>query len=117
MPISKSQIAAVARYNDKTYDKLTIRVKKGEAEKLKAAAAAAGKSLNAYILDQGAPVSGNVSGEDIKAITDFIGNDPDAVAEFIHKAITEQIRVEKQIRARDRELENYRKAISKAKEN
>lgn len=116
MPVSKSQIAAVTRYNDKTYDKITIRVKKGEAEKLKAAAAAAGKSLNAYILDQGAPVSGDVSAADLKAITDFIGTDPEAVAEFIHKAITEQIRVEKTIRARDRELDNYRKAIAKAKE-
>jgi uncharacterized protein (DUF1778 family) len=118
MPVSKSQIAAVTRYNDKTYDKLTIRVKKGEAEKLKAAAAAAGKSLNAYILDQSSPVSGDVSAEDLSAITEFLGNsEPAAIAEFIHKAITEQIRVEKQIRARDRELDNYRKAISKAKEN
>lgn len=115
MPVSKSQLAATARYEAKAYDKILLRVRKEEGQKLRAAAAAAGKSLNAYILEP--RFSGNVSEEDLKAITDFIGNDPDAVAEFIHKAITEQIRVEKQIRARDRELENYRKAISKAKEN
>ena len=115
MPVSKSQLAATARYEAKVYDKILLRVRKEESQKLRAAAAAAGKSLNAYILEP--RFSGNVSEEDLKAITDFIGNDPDAVAEFIHKAITEQIRVEKQIRARDRELDNYRKAISKAKEN
>jgi len=115
MPVSKSQLAATARYESKVYDKITIRVKKGEAQKLREAAAAAGKSLNAYILEP--RFSGNVSEDDLKAITDFIGTDPDMVAEFIHKAITEQIKIEKQIRARDRELENYRKAMAKLKDN
>lgn len=38
------------RYNNKTYDTLNIRVKKGEREKIRAAADAVGMSLNGYVI-------------------------------------------------------------------
>lgn len=52
MPVSESQKAAAARYEARTYDKITLRVKKSEARRLRSLAAAAGKSLNAYVLDR-----------------------------------------------------------------
>ena len=42
---ANSRIAAINRYNDKTYDRLAIRVKKGLREKYKQAAADQGISL------------------------------------------------------------------------
>lgn len=42
---------AVEKYNKKTYDKITIRVRKEETETIKAAAAASGDSLNAFCLN------------------------------------------------------------------
>jgi predicted HicB family RNase H-like nuclease len=39
------------RYNKKAYDFITITVKKGEKENIKAAAEKQGKSLNKYITD------------------------------------------------------------------
>ena len=52
MPVSESQKAAAARYEARTYDKITLRVKKSEARRLRSLAAASGKSLNAYVLDR-----------------------------------------------------------------
>lgn len=52
MPVSESQKAAAARYEAKTYDKITLRVKKSEVRRLRSLAAASGKSLNAFILDR-----------------------------------------------------------------
>lgn len=46
-----AKIAANNRYDRKTYDRFNFRVKKEEAEQIKEAAAAAGSSVNAYILD------------------------------------------------------------------
>ena len=40
---------AVQRYNKKAYDDLRIRVKKGEAEKIKQHAEKQGESLNAFV--------------------------------------------------------------------
>lgn len=52
MPVSESQKAAAARYEAKTYEKITLRVKKSEVRRLRSLAAASGKSLNAYVLDR-----------------------------------------------------------------
>ena len=52
MPVSESQKAAAARYEAKNYEKITLRVKKSEARRLRSLAAASGKSLNAFILDR-----------------------------------------------------------------
>lgn len=49
MPVSKAQQACVARYNAKNYDRIEIKVKKGEKEGLQALAAKQGMSLNAFI--------------------------------------------------------------------
>lgn len=52
MPVSESQKAAAARYEAKNYEKITLRVKKSEVQRLRSLAAASGKSLNAYVLDR-----------------------------------------------------------------
>jgi len=42
---------AVEKYNKKTYDKITIRVRKDETETIKEAAAKSGESLNMFCLN------------------------------------------------------------------
>lgn len=46
---SKAKLEAVERYNKKTYDKITVRVRKDEAERIRAAVG--DRSLNGFILD------------------------------------------------------------------
>ena len=46
-----AQREATARYNNKTYDRLELRVKKGQKDVIQKAATAAGKSINRFILD------------------------------------------------------------------
>ncbi len=46
-----AQREATARYNRKTYDRLELRVKKGQKAEIQRAADEAGKSVNRYILD------------------------------------------------------------------
>ena len=49
--MSKTSAAVKNRYNAKAYDRITVVVKRGEKERLKAKAQALGKnSLNEYIL-------------------------------------------------------------------
>ena len=48
--ISKAQRDCVTRYEAANYDKILIRMPKGQRETVKAQADAAGKSLNAYIV-------------------------------------------------------------------
>lgn len=49
MAYTQATNKAVQRYNKKTYDDLRIRVKKGEADQIKAYAEIHGESLNGYI--------------------------------------------------------------------
>lgn len=46
---SAARIAANNRYTEKTYDRFTFRVRKEDADAIKAAAAAAGETLNSFI--------------------------------------------------------------------
>ncbi len=46
-----AQREATERYNRKTYERVELRVKKGQRELIQQAAKNAGKSLNRYILD------------------------------------------------------------------
>ena len=48
---SAAKIAANNRYDRKTYDRFNFRVRKDEAEQIRTAAAAAGESVNGFILD------------------------------------------------------------------
>lgn len=48
--ISKAQRQCVSRYETANYDKILIRLPKGQRETVKAQADAAGKSLNAYLI-------------------------------------------------------------------
>ena len=47
--MSKTSTAAKAKYNAKTYDRLSITVRKGQREKIKAYADRNGESINSYI--------------------------------------------------------------------
>jgi predicted HicB family RNase H-like nuclease len=49
--MGKTSSAVKNRYNAKAYDPISLRVKKGEKERVAAYAAAQGKSLNGYIVD------------------------------------------------------------------
>lgn len=49
MPVSKSQQKAVHKYVKANYDRMELTVPKGRKDVIKAAAAAAGESVNAYI--------------------------------------------------------------------
>lgn len=53
-----SRLRANARYQEKAYDQISIRVKKGTRDRWRALAEAEGKSLAAYIVSrvEGAPV-------------------------------------------------------------
>lgn len=46
---SDAQRRAVAKYNAANYDRIEIKVPKGEKEQISSAAAAAGQSVNAFI--------------------------------------------------------------------
>ena len=48
--ISKAQIQATAKYNAKAYDRIEIKVKKGQKAVIQAHAQGKGLSLNAYIV-------------------------------------------------------------------
>ena len=54
MASSVAHRAAVARYNDRKYERMAIRVRKGDREKLQAAAESAGMSINLFVLRGGA---------------------------------------------------------------
>lgn len=49
--VSESQKRATAQYNRRNYEKVELRVKKGQRALIHAAADLAGKSINRYILD------------------------------------------------------------------
>lgn len=49
MNVSKAQAKATNKYNAKAYDRLAIRVYKGQADQIKAYAESHGESLNGYI--------------------------------------------------------------------
>ena len=49
MNVSKAQAKATNKYNAKAYDRLAIRVYKGQADQIKAYAESQGESLNGYI--------------------------------------------------------------------
>lgn len=51
MALYESQKEATARYNSKTYERLELRVKKGQKQVIQKAAKKAGKSVNRFILD------------------------------------------------------------------
>lgn len=48
--MTKPSTRAKVKYNDKAYDQINFRVKKGEKERIAEAAQNAGVSLNAYIV-------------------------------------------------------------------
>lgn len=51
MPVSKSQVKAQTKWETKTYDKILLRLKKGERAVVSSSAEVQGKSLNSYIVE------------------------------------------------------------------
>lgn len=51
MALTDAQKRAVAKYNEKAYDRIEVKVYKGQKDKIKAHAESKGMSLNAYIND------------------------------------------------------------------
>lgn len=51
MAYSDAQKEATARYNKKTYDRIEIKVKKGQKEKISQYAARQGKSVTQFIVE------------------------------------------------------------------
>lgn len=49
--MSKTSAAAKNRYSEKAYDRIVIVVKKGEKERLRSAAEAAGMSVSRYVVE------------------------------------------------------------------
>jgi predicted HicB family RNase H-like nuclease len=62
--VSKAQQRATAKYNATNYDRIEIKVPKGDKEKISQAATEAGQSVNAYIN---------------QAIRERMGEDPEEV--------------------------------------
>lgn len=50
MTVSKAQIKAVQKYVSKNYDRLELRLKKGEREQIKEHAEKMGESLNQFLV-------------------------------------------------------------------
>lgn len=51
MPYSDAQKRATAKYNAKAYDRIEVKVKKGQKEIIQKKAESQNKSLNSYIVD------------------------------------------------------------------
>lgn len=51
MAYSDAQREATERYNRKTYERIELKVKKGQKDYIQKAAASVGKSVNRFILD------------------------------------------------------------------
>ena len=51
MPVTAAQAKATAKYEQKAYDKILVRIGKGTRDRWKSAAAARGVSLNQLIVD------------------------------------------------------------------
>jgi predicted HicB family RNase H-like nuclease len=49
MPYTEAQKRASMKYNEKAYDRIALRVSKGDKEKIKAFAESNGESLNGFI--------------------------------------------------------------------
>lgn len=49
MPVSEARKRANAKYNQKAYDRIELKVKKGEKEKIREFAESQGESVNAFI--------------------------------------------------------------------
>lgn len=70
MPVTKAHIRATTKYENKSYDKICIRIRKDAditRDKLQKAADAAGESLNSYVMEAVRQRMKNTDKEEIKA--------------------------------------------------
>ena len=96
--ISKAQQKCVSRYEAANYDKILVRLPKGQREAVKAQADSAGKSLNSYLI-------GLIEGETQQHITPEALNTAIAAAEAAGEPIQDWItRAIKDTASRDEQL-------------
>lgn len=104
--ISKAQQKCVSRYEAANYDKILVRLPKGQRETVKAQADSAGKSLNAYLvgLIEGetpapAPKAPQyITPEDLDKATKAAQADGKSLTDWISKAINDTAARDQNIR-------------------
>lgn len=103
--ISKAQQKCVSRYEAANYDKILVRLPKGQREAVKAQADSAGKSLNAYLvglIDGGTPEAAH---QDMEHLTPEALNTAIVAAEAAGEPIQDWItRAIKDTASRDEQL-------------
>ena len=104
--ISKAQRDCVTRYEAANYDKILLRLPKGQRETVKAQADAAGKSLNAYLIgliegETPAPAPGvpqYITPEAMNAAIEAAKEAGEPIQEWIMRAIKDTASRDEQIR-------------------
>lgn len=90
--ISKAQRQCVSRYEAANYDRILLRLPKGQRETVKAQADAAGKSLNAYLVgliggDEPEPVPQYITSEALEQATQAAQAAGEELEAWISRAI------------------------------
>ena len=101
--ISKAQRQCVSRYEAANYDRILLRLPKGQRENVKAQADAAGKSLNAYLIgliagDEPEPVPQYITPEALDKATQAAQADGKSLTDWITKAISDTAARDQNIR-------------------
>ena len=101
--ISKAQRDCVTRYEAANYDKILVRLPKGQRETVKAQADAAGKSLNAYLIgliegETPEHVPQYITPEDLDKATKAAQADGKSLTDWISKAISDTAARDQNIR-------------------
>ena len=103
--ISKAQQKCVSRYEAANYDKILVRLPKGQRETVKAQADAAGKSLNAYLIGLIERETPAPAHQDMEHLTPEAMNTAIAAAEAAGEPIQDWItRAIKDTASRDEQL-------------
>ena len=97
--ISKAQQKCVSRYEAANYDKILVRLPKGQRETVKAQADAAGKSLNAYLIGliEGT-VPQYITPEAMNAAIEAANEAGEPIQEWISRAIKDTANRDEQLR-------------------
>ena len=101
--ISKAQRQCVSRYEAANYDRILLRLPKGQRETVKAQADAAGKSLNAYLVgliggDEPEPVPQYITPEALEQATQAAQAAGEELTDWITRAINDTAQRDSMIR-------------------
>lgn len=84
-PVTKAQIQATTRWESENYEKILVRLKNGERDKIKEQAEKAGLSLNAYVIEA-IRAFGDSEGEKAASEDDIVVAFPASVDKIIKRA-------------------------------